>query len=113
MPIPSEYMTETQPELHSLVRELDALIRKAAPGLLASLKWGNLTYHSSRNICAIIAHDGYVNLQIWYGASIEDPLGLLAGTGKSMRHIKVMPGKPLNRRAVAAIVRAAAELART
>jgi hypothetical protein len=112
MPVPSEYMAETEPKLRKLVRSLDALIRKAAPDLVASLKWGNLTYHLDRNVCAIIAHDGYVNLQIWDGSAIDDPHGLLEGTGKTMRHTKVIPDKPLNRRAVAAIVRAAAELAR-
>src|SRR5690348_917187 len=107
MPMPSEYMADTEPKLRKLIRALDALIRKAAPDLAASMKWGNPTYHNGRNVCAIIAHDGYINLQIWAGASIDDPHGLLVGTGKTMRHIKIVPGGPLNRRAVAAIVRAA------
>ena len=79
MPVLSEFIIDTQPKLHQLVRSLDVLIRKAAPDLVASLKWGNLTYHLGRNVCAIIAHDGYVNLQIWDGTSIDDPHGLLDG----------------------------------
>ena len=103
MPVLSEFIIDTQPKLHQLVRSLDVLIRKADPDLVASLKWGNLTYHLNRNVCAVIAHDGYVNLQIWDGSAIDDPHGLLVGTGKTMRHIKVMPDQLLNRRAVAAI----------
>ena len=90
MPVLSEFIIDTQPKLHQLVRSLDVLIRKAAPDLVAGLKWGNLTYHLGRNVCAIIAHDGYVNLQIWDGSAIDDPHGLLEGTGKTMRHIKVI-----------------------
>lgn len=106
----NEYLADTPPELHQLVRVLDVLIRKAAPDLVASLKWGNLTYHDARNVCAIIAHKDYINLQIWGGTSIDDPHRLLVGTGKTMRHIKIAPGERMNRRAVAAIVRDAAKL---
>jgi hypothetical protein len=103
-----KYLAGTAPEARKLMRALDALIRKAAPGLSSSLKWGNLTYHHASNVCAIVAHKQYINLQVWGGANVADPGGLLIGSGKSMRHIKFAIGKPFNRRAVAAIVRAAA-----
>ena len=32
---------------------------------------------------------GYVNLGFYYGALLDDPEGLLEGTGKKLRHIKV------------------------
>ena len=102
------YLGELAPPLRTVVRTLDALIRAAVPAAEASLKWGNLTYHSARNFCAIVAHDGYVNLQIWGGASITDPKQLLVGTGKRMRHVRIEVGGSLDRRAVTAIVRAAA-----
>lgn len=106
----NQYLASIEPELHELVRVLDTLIRKAAPELVASLKWGNLTYHHARNVCALVAHKRYVNLEVWGGATIADPSGLLIGTGKSMRHIKLALGQAINRRAVAAVVRAAATL---
>lgn len=31
----------------------------------------------------------YVNLGFWHGINIPDPSGILQGTGKKMRHIKV------------------------
>ncbi|MEM0963285.1 MAG: DUF1801 domain-containing protein [Bacteroidota bacterium] len=34
---------------------------------------------------------GDVNLGFWHGASLPDPGGLLEGTGKRMRHVKVRP----------------------
>jgi hypothetical protein len=108
-----QFLAKTEPELRELVRALDALIRKAAPELDASLKWGNLTYHHAHNVCALAAHKRYVNLQVWGGAAIADPRGLLTGTGKSMRHVTIAPGQAFNRRALAAIVRAADEASRT
>jgi len=107
----NEYLARVPSELHDHIRALDTLVRKAAPGLTPSLKWGNLTYHHTANVCALVAHKHYVNLQVWGGAMIADPHGLLIGTGKQMRHIKIACGGTLNRRAVAAIVRAATEAA--
>ena len=108
----NKYLASIAPESHEHVRVLDALIRKAAPALSSSLKWGNLTYHHTSNVCALVTHKQYVNLQVWAGATIADPGGLLIGTGKSMRHVRLDIGKPFNRRAVAAIVRAAAVASR-
>ncbi len=108
MDVLNRYLATVPLELHEHVRALDALVRKAAPGLVPSLKWGNLTYHHTGNVCALVAHKQYVNLQVWGGATIADPRGLLEGSGKRMRHIKLAPGKAMNHRAVTAIVRAAA-----
>jgi hypothetical protein len=110
-----ESLASVAPELQALVRDMDALVRQAVhgpgPGLESSLKWGNITYHPrglpSRHVCALVAHRKHVNLQVWGGALIDDPAGLLAGTGKTMRHIRLEPGAALNRAAIAAIVRAA------
>ncbi|HYW49546.1 MAG TPA: DUF1801 domain-containing protein [Gemmatimonadaceae bacterium] len=104
-----DYVGRQRTEMHALVRELDTIIRAAAPSLEPSLKWGNLTYHHTANVCALVAHARHVNLQVWEAASLPDPAGLLAGTGKAMRHIRFEPGASIDREAVAAIVRAAAE----
>jgi hypothetical protein len=34
----------------------------------------------------------HVNVGFFYGASLEDPAGLLEGSGKRMRHVKLRPG---------------------
>ncbi len=105
-------LTTTDSSLHDHVRTLDALIRTAAPDLMPSIKWGNLTYHLDSNVCALVAHTQYVNLQIWVGATIADPNKLLTGTGKQMRHIKLPVDVSYDVRAVTAIVRAAVKAAR-
>ena len=37
-----------------------------------------------------------VNVGFFRGAEIEDPAGLLEGTGKFMRHVKIVPGRELD-----------------
>jgi Domain of unknown function (DU1801) len=34
-------------------------------------------------------HRSHVNLGFYHGASLRDPAGLLEGTGKSLRHVKI------------------------
>ena len=109
MTVLDEFLETIPPEHHALVRALDALVREAAPDLVASLKWGNLTYHHARNACSLISQRQHVNLQVWGGAGFEDPCGLLTGTGKGMRHISFEIGAEINRSAVAVIIQQAAE----
>ena len=46
----------------------------------------------------------HVNVGFFYGASLPDPTGLLEGTGRSMRHVKVKPGQPLDAAALEALI---------
>ncbi len=107
-----EFLKGVPPEHHAIIKELDSLVREAAPDLVPSLKWRNLTYHDKRNACALIDHRQHVNLQIWGGADLDDPRGLLLGTGKGMRHIRFVVGGMINRAAVVAVIQQAAKAAR-
>jgi hypothetical protein len=49
----------------------------------------------------------HVNVGFFHGAELEDPTGLLEGTGKRMRHVKVKPGADLDARSLDALIRAA------
>jgi hypothetical protein len=41
------------------------------------------------------------------GAALPDPAGLLQGTGKFMRHVKLKPGTPTNTTALTMLIDAA------
>jgi len=49
----------------------------------------------------------HVNVGFFHGASLPDPAGLLQGTGKHMRHVKVRPGVALAVPPLEALVTAA------
>ena len=40
-------------------------------------------------------------------AHLADPAGLLEGTGKNMRHVKLRPGSEIDRQALAGLIQAA------
>jgi hypothetical protein len=49
----------------------------------------------------------HVNVGFFYGALLEDPAGLLEGSGKRMRHVKLNPGRRLNAAALGGLIEAA------
>lgn len=49
----------------------------------------------------------HVNVGFFYGAVLEDPAGLLEGSGKRMRHVKLKPGAELNTAALLDLIDAA------
>ena len=53
------------------------------------------------------AFTAHVNVGFFLGARLADPAGLLEGTGKNMRHVKLRPGAEIDREALAGLIRAA------
>lgn len=42
------------------------------------------------------AYKSHINIGFFNGAGLDDPAGLLEGTGKYMRHVKLYPDKEIN-----------------
>jgi hypothetical protein len=49
----------------------------------------------------------HVNVGFFYGADLRDPAGLLAGSGKRMRHVKLDPGREPDAAALSDLIDAA------
>lgn len=61
----------------------------------------------SEHFCYIGIHGEHVNLGFYYGADLPDPAGLLQGTGKKMRHIKIGDRQQLEQQEVRELLEAA------
>jgi hypothetical protein len=48
----------------------------------------------------------HTNVGFFYGAHLDDPAGLLEGTGKNMRHVKLLPGREPNSVALGNLIHA-------
>ena len=72
--------------LVAMIREITA----AHGAYEESLKWGFLCFHQGKdNYMSLMPQTQRINFQIFNGAHLPDPKGLIEGTGKDMRHIKV------------------------
>jgi hypothetical protein len=49
----------------------------------------------------------HVSVGFFHGAALSDPAGLLEGSGKRMRHVKVQPDEPIDADGLLALIRAA------
>ncbi|MCZ6530335.1 MAG: DUF1801 domain-containing protein [Chloroflexi bacterium] len=86
----------SSPEVQSIARRLRELIIEIYPGVL-EVPWpkqrlvgyGVGPKKMSEHFCYIGAQSTRVNLGFFYGAELSDPEGLMEGTGKRLRHVKV------------------------
>lgn len=52
-------------------------------------------------------YTSHVNVGFFYGAYLPDPSGILEGTGKHMRHVKLRPSSKPNEKAISTLIIAA------
>jgi len=108
-------VSEHPPERQAIERALRATIRAAFPGAIEQVDFANKLIAFGRSmrirglLFAIIAHKSHVNLQLADGAALPDPEGLIEGTGKRIRHVKIRTVEAASSPAVVSIV--AAQLA--
>jgi hypothetical protein len=62
--------------------------------------------------CSIAPHKSWLNLNFNRGADLPDPSGMLEGAARKERFVRLEKGEDLDREALAALIRAAAETAR-
>ena len=104
------YIAALPPPQKAMASTLRQIIRKAAPALVETIKWGTPCYGGAGNVCSIMAFASHVNLAFFRGAELNDQDGLLEGTGKGMRHITIRSSKDVRRAAITALVKQAANL---
>ena len=107
-----ENLASHTPVVQGAARALEAVIREALPEVVVQYDPGNglLAFGRSMRmrdlLFALIPHAGWVNLQLAHGALLPNPDGLIEGTGKKIRHVKVRSAEAARDARVREIVRA-------
>ena len=85
-----EYIAKQKPQYQPVLRALRKLVNTAAPELEERIVWGNPAFVKGKeHVIFLYVIGDHVNLGFLRGVGLGDPTGLLKGTGKGMRHIKV------------------------
>ncbi len=111
------FLTTCSPAVHDLALRLRALVLDVAPQAIemVDLPAKMVAYGWSRTykgmICTIMPLKDGVNLGIPRGAELPDPDGLLTGTGKRARHVRITSPADIDRTGVRALIEASAALA--
>lgn len=90
-----------------------AVIRRAVPEVVEEWKWRGVPVWESRGIiCTGETYKAVVKLTFAKGAALEDPAGLFNASldGNVRRAIDLREGEAIDEEALAALVKAAAEL---
>ena len=83
------WIADLEPRLRKIAEALRQLILDVDPRLSESIKWGKPTFERAGKVCYLAAIKDYVSLGFFNGAALTDPDGIIEGTGKKMRHVKV------------------------
>ncbi len=105
-----EYMAKQKPKLGEIARRLRTLVKKAAPELMEEMKWGFPCYVGMDNVCNIMVTGKWVDLGFFRGVDLKNSKGLLEGSGKGMRHIKIHRLEDIDTATITAMVKQAASL---
>jgi hypothetical protein len=102
------YLMEQTPSQRRTINRMRKVVMSAAPKLEERMRWSQVGYLvSNKDVCGIYASSDHVNLSFMRGSTLADPKGLLEGTGKGMRHIKVFRLEDVGEDTLKAYVRAA------
>ena len=86
------------------------IVTKAAPEAKESIKWAQPVYELNGPFAYMKAFKNSVNFGFWRGVDLDDPQGLLQGTGEKMRHVKVTGLEDIDDEAFTAYVKQAVRL---
>jgi hypothetical protein len=90
------YLQPKSSELKKLANELRRAVRKTVPESREAVNaWGVPTFDFYGPFCILMAGKNHITLGFTRGTSLDDPAGLLEGTGKNLRHVKVKTAEQL------------------
>jgi hypothetical protein len=105
-----EFIRKLDSPRSEVAARLRGIVLKAAPRSRESFKWGAPCYDLNGLLCSIRPSKSHVALNFFHGAKLVDPDGLLEGSGKQLRHIKVRTNEEVREAAFSKLVRQAMKL---
>ena len=114
-----EFLANFSPQVRELCLSLRNLVCKLVPDAdeIVYTGWGNIQYYFASkpksHFCAINPLKDRVDIFFLRATDLPDPAGLLEGTGKKLRHVKVSSLSEIDNPALGELIMAAVNLARS
>jgi hypothetical protein len=103
----------TDPKLQEIIRGLRELIQDVVPEVKETVNpWGMPTFELNGPMGYFMVAAKHITFGFQRGTSLTDPKGLLEGTGKNLRHVKLRKVEDLQRDGLRQLVEEAARLNR-
>ena len=105
------YVDAKPAELRDVAEKLRKLVKKTVKGTKESVNpWKIPTFESNGPMCFFTVGKYHVTFGFLRGTSLPDPAGLLEGTGKNLRHVKLRTAEDVSTPALKKLIEAAARL---
>ena len=103
------YLADQSPKNQRIIRALRKFVKRVAPKLQESVKWGNGCWVKGKApISYVYSASDHVQFGFIRGSALTDPRGLLEGDGQYVRHVKVRTLADIDEAAFGALLRQAA-----
>jgi hypothetical protein len=107
----SEYIAGLASPQREICGALRELILGAFPGMREEFKWGYPAYYyNGKRICITGGFRQHANMELFYGARLQDGRGRIAGNGKNTRHIKFRSLEEVDREYIVDLLQQSIEL---
>jgi hypothetical protein len=94
-----------------IANQLRLFVKKTLPQSKEGINpWRIPIFESNGPICYYMAGKNHITLGFIRGTSLPDPEGLLEGTGKNLRHVKIKSTDDLMRKGLRELLKSAAAL---
>lgn len=105
----SDYINAAPSGQIVILETLRQLINDTVPDTNEALKWGMPVFSKSKSFSYLKSNKHHVTMGFYQIDRISDPRGLLEGTGKTMRHLKIKAVDDINAEIIAQWLKATAE----
>ena len=92
----TDYINTSEKHKETL-ETLRQLLHDTIPGVTEEFKWGRPVFRSAKDFAYLKTAKNYVTLGFFQSNKLDDQKGLLEGTGKDMRHIKIKNAQEIDR----------------
>ncbi|MGB6525100.1 MAG: DUF1801 domain-containing protein, partial [Candidatus Acidiferrales bacterium] len=84
------YLATKDPQLRAVASALRSFVKKAVPRITETINpWGIPTFDANGPVCFFTVGKNHVTFGFARGTSLDNSSGLLEGTGKNLRHVKL------------------------
>jgi hypothetical protein len=105
-----QYLADQTPKNQGIIRSLRKFMKRVAPQLQESVKWGNGCWVKGKApVAYVYSAPDHVQYGFFRGSALKDPKGLLKGEGQFVRHIKVFKRSDMDEKAFGSLTRQAAK----
>ena len=96
-PAVDAWLKDGHPELCKIAREWFTRMRRCGDDVLELIHDGcPVACVEDAPFAYVDSFESHVNVGFFNGALLDDPAGLLVGSGKRMRHVKLRPGEKVD-----------------